>query len=465
MALPEQLYLLPLPNEPEALTARQVNILRSPKRNGTAYDDSRPYLAELGVEIVESRQPIQFLQNSGELVHRWSPYVQGFSAQFVQRILDRYKHDYEAPIIFDPFAGSGTVLVQSKLNNFEGYGVELNPLLHFIAQTKLKTWDTNPDRIQQIANNLPRPQAFHSPAFLKSANQFNPAVLRNLEIVKGGIDSFAPATLPDKQIKDLMLTAFSAILIECSNLKRTPCLGYSRHKVVRDEAPFILFARKIKEISDDLRFLQSDYNQVQAEGEVFLANSKDFQHRTGYDLVITSPPYMNGLDYVINYKIEMGWLGFANNHRQLKQVKDAMVVCDNVSKGLIKNFASQNQRYTNGWLEEIKQNIEANIAKRGNYRRPDMPEIVHKYFDDMYSVMKGVTAAIRPDGRFILVVGDSLIADVYVPTDLLLAKMGTELGLVIERIEKARNRRSGQIRSYKLRETIITLRKISYGES
>ena len=88
-----------------------------------------------------------------------------------------------------------------------------------------------------------------------------------------------------------------------------------------------------------------------------------------------------------------------------------------------------------------------------------MPEIIHKYFDDMYKIMKNVTVAIKPGGRFILVLGDSLIADVYLPTDLLLAKIGKELGLSIEKVEKVRTRRSGQIRSYKLRETIVTLRK------
>ncbi|MDP2981817.1 MAG: hypothetical protein Q8O92_00620 [Candidatus Latescibacter sp.] len=88
-----------------------------------------------------------------------------------------------------------------------------------------------------------------------------------------------------------------------------------------------------------------------------------------------------------------------------------------------------------------------------------MPEIVHKYFDDMHKVMSNVVDSLNKGGRFILVVGDSLIADVYLPTDLLLARIGKELGLTIERIEKARNRHSGQIRSYRLRETIVTLRK------
>jgi hypothetical protein len=88
-----------------------------------------------------------------------------------------------------------------------------------------------------------------------------------------------------------------------------------------------------------------------------------------------------------------------------------------------------------------------------------MPNIVHKYFDDMYKVMKIVIKSLKRNGRFILVVGDSLIADVYVPTDLILAKIGMELGLSIEKIEKARNRHSGQIRNYRLRETVVTLKK------
>jgi hypothetical protein len=145
----------------------------------------------------------------------------------------------------------------------------------------------------------------------------------------------------------------------------------------------------------------------------------------------------------------------------LKKLKDEMVVCDNVSKGLIKIFKPV---YTNEWIDNIKINIQKNIHRRGTYRRIDMPFIVHKYFDDMYKVMENVVNVMNLKARFILVVGDSLIADVYVPTDLLLAKIGQDLGLTIEKIEKARERRSGQIRSYKLRETIITLQKNGYGK-
>lgn len=254
--------------------------------------------------------------------------------------------------------------------------------------------------------------------------------------------------------------AFSAILIDCSNLKRTPCLGYSRSKIVDDNTPFVLFAKKIEEIAEDLKLCQTQYKEyIDTKGIITLANSMEYKHSNKYDLVITSPPYMNGLDYVINYKIEMGWLGFGENHKDLKKLKDEMVVCDNVSKGLIRDFRENESRYTNDWIEDIKTQIKRGIERRGKYRRPDMPEIVHKYFDDMYKIMSNVVSSLSSGGRFIQVVGDSLIADTYLPTDLILAKIGKELGLEIESIEKARDRRSGQIRSYKLRETIVTLKK------
>ncbi len=350
--------------------------------------------------------------------------------------------------------------MQAKLNDMAAYGVELNPLLHFVAETKINSWATDPIRFLNVARHLAVRKPTKAPGFLKSEKHFTPGALGNLEKLKGGIDSFDPASDADKHIKDLILLAFASILIDCSNLKRTPCLGYSRSKNVEDDAPFILFSKKIEEIAEDLQMLHSKYtHSIEHPAEVHLANSMEFEHSHTYDLVITSPPYMNGLDYVINYKIEMGWLGFAVSHRQLKRVKDDMVVCDNVSKGLIRNFASAAGRYTNPWIEEIKEGIYANIQQRGSYRRKDMPEIVHKYFDDMYKVMQKVFVALKPRGRIILVIGDSLIADTYLPTDLIIARMGQEMGLSIERIEKARDRHSGQIRSYKLRETIVTLRK------
>ena len=448
-----------------AIDIRRKNVLASPKFGGSCDIDSAPYLKKLGIEIAERRQPIQFTSNVGEHVHRWAPYIQGFSASFVQSILDQYRNDYESPVILDPFAGCGTVLTQSKLNGYTSVGTELNPLLHFIANTKVDSWDVDPDLLMAAFSAIPKKFRSLAPEFLKSENHFNKEVLKNLEILKGGIDSIQAKTKKQIKLKNLILLAFSSILIDCSNLKRTPCLGYWKDKKVADNAPWILMEHKIKDICNDLKILQRNFKEnTKTESNAILANAMEYRHGNSFELVITSPPYMNGLDYVMNYKIEMAWLGFTREAKDAKKVKDNLVVCDNVSKGLIRTFAKTNSKYTNNWVEEIKENITDNIKRRGNYRRSDMPHIVHKYFDDMHKVMKTVTNALKPKGRFILVVGDSLIADVYVPTDLILARIGVELGLSIEKIERARNRHSGQVRNYRLRETIITLKKEKRGK-
>ncbi|MGQ9628057.1 MAG: hypothetical protein ACUVV0_14275, partial [Anaerolineae bacterium] len=135
---------------PERLDARKKNIMNSPKQGGTSDRDALPYLEELGIEISENKQAIQFTSNINEHIHRWAPYVQGFSASFVQSIFDQYENNYASPVILDPFAGCGTVLVQAKLNGFKSYGTELNPLLQFIADTKLNCWDVSPKLLLEI---------------------------------------------------------------------------------------------------------------------------------------------------------------------------------------------------------------------------------------------------------------------------------------------------------------------------
>lgn len=440
------------------LTARQRNIARSPKLNGSAGRDSAPYLRELGQGIETLRVPIQFNPNSTEPIHRWAPYVQGFSAAFVEHIIERHADDYGRPTILDPFSGCGTVLVQSKRRGLGCCGVEINPLMHFVTKTKVQCWNVDPDSLVMTAEAVARiaakksPPTLKAPPFLKSEKHFASSVRLNLERLASAIDSC------DKgYVKELMRLAFSAILVDCSVLKRAPCLGYAPDKKVKPGDPVRLFTKKISEMADDLREVQQEKSGW-GEARIVRGNSMEMRHDERFDLVITSPPYMNGLDYVMNYKIEMAWLGYAENNADLKSVKNAMVVCDNVSKGLIRDFADGPRR-AHKWVSEIKEDIAKNIRRRGGYRREDMPEIVHKYFDDMWRVMEHMEDAMKPGGRFVQVVGDSLIADRYVPTDLILAHIGEQLGFKVERIEQARERRSGQVRSYRLRETVITLKK------
>lgn len=460
------------------MTAPQLRLLDVPQ---DATSDAQPYLAELGVQLLEAPQKIQFNHNGNATVHRWSPYVQGFSGHFVRTTLEKYWDIYrfgedDRTLVYDPFAGVGTVLVEAKkLGVRRCAGSEMNPLLSFLANVKLSSWNVAHECLWDVWEHLHLDGWSSAPPFLESERHFRPEVLDNLQRLRGAIE-----LVKEKSLRDLFKVAFASILIECSNLKRTPSLGYSNGKAVEPEAPWSLMALKLLEICEDLRLLQLRRETwlQNKEAYVAIADAKEFEPGP-ISLVITSPPYMNGMDYVMNYKIEMAWLGFIASHREAKQIKDKMVACDNVSHEVTGDFAQRPDIFRDPWLTEILEHISHNIdhwdeghaqtriqrnrkvphspEETRRYRRRDMPLIVHKYFDDMFCVMRRLCSGLQPSGRIVLVLGDSLIADVYVPTDLIIAKMGQGLGLDIESVEKVRNRRSGQVRSYQLRESVVTL--------
>ncbi len=111
------------------------------------------------------------------------------------------------------------------------------------------------------------------------------------------------------------------------------------------------------------------------------------------------------------------------------------------------------------YFDELLPRIRDNVARKGSYRRSDMHAVVHRYFADLQPVLAGVLRALRPGGRFVVVVGDSLLAGEYVPGDLILARMAERMGYRLVSVGVARTRRSGQRRNFLLRESVVSLER------
>jgi DNA modification methylase len=398
-------------------------------------------------------------ENYNERIHRWFFCVQGFSATFVNDMLNRFKVK-EGDVVLDPFAGSGTVLVSAKLRNVNSIGVELLPIFSFACKVKT-SWDIDVKVLEDTTKQLIRNVSFakdlkedKKPFLKETERHFDESVLRTLLRLKEEVFE-----VPDKKIRRALQLALASILIPCSNLKRSPCLGYTRKP--KTEIDVIgLFKRKIEQIVDDLNFVKQNKYGNRAFAEVITGDSRRIRYKEGsIKLAITSPPYVNGLDYVINYKIEMAWLELVDSYNELAKIKAEMVACDNIPRSAVARLKTKEHLYSDEWLERIVNQIEENVKRKVNYRRNDMHLIVRKYFEDLYPVFENVYEGLDEDGRFAIVIGDSLIAGVYVPTDLILARMGERVGFSIESVEVARKRRSGQRHDFILRESIIILKK------
>ena len=68
-------------------------------------------------------------------IQRWYRYKEGFSIQFVNKVINEFRDDH-TKVILDPFAGSGTTIVAANRLGMKGIGFEVNPFSHFLLSTK-----------------------------------------------------------------------------------------------------------------------------------------------------------------------------------------------------------------------------------------------------------------------------------------------------------------------------------------
>ncbi len=93
-------------------------------------DDSNP----------SSANSSTFVDNMALPVHRWFRYSAGFSALWVRDAIRSAKALALGPVrVLDPFAGSGTVLVEAAAAQVSSVGVESHPFVARVARVKVQS--------------------------------------------------------------------------------------------------------------------------------------------------------------------------------------------------------------------------------------------------------------------------------------------------------------------------------------
>lgn len=171
------------------------------------------------------------------------------------------------------------------------------------------------------------------------------------------------------------------------------------------------------------------------------------------DLAVTSPPYLNNLDYTMQTRLELFFLDFVKNMKDLKDLRKRMVTCD--AKAIYQDIEDHKEV---GQFESI-QNIVVQLHGKLGHRKWgwDYPFMTLQYFGGLLRVLRSIRSCLKTGARFLLVVGESAHAGIKVPVPTILGELGEASGYQLEDIRIERYRRSSS-HSFRLAESTVILR-------
>jgi hypothetical protein len=186
-----------------------------------------------------------------------------------------------------------------------------------------------------------------------------------------------------------------------------------------------------------------------------------------FDLILTSPPYPNNIDYNEIYKLELWLLGFVTSEAAFLGLRRSTYrshpTCrplDDESDGNVefKNLL------TRGPLKELVGTVIRRARALDRTCSRGRSKVLMGYLYDTWCSIKAHRRALKPGGRAIYVVGNSLHGandrPYLIPTDLIVACLGEATGFCVDNLMVARPLQRRLAGNHFLRDSLVVLRNL-----
>jgi len=346
--------------------------------------------------------------------------------------------------VLDPFAGSGTVLLEAQSCNAEAVGIEPHPFVWRVAKAKLY-WHADYRRFKDCALSIleqAQEQKEEIDPYPKLIGKcFSPEALGRLDrLRKAWANNF-----DESPYSELTWLALASILRECSTAGTAPWQYIlPRKQKARVLDPFAAFETKVYLMSGDMYRRQCDGASQSAL--LYRADARECPSipDSEIDLVITSPPYANNYDYADATRLEMSFFGDIQGWGDLQET---------IRKYLVR-FCTQHVAKLNGETykildEPILKPIKSEIAEKCRLLEKERENhggkkpyhtMIAAYFYDMAKMWVELRRITAPNSRICFVIGDSAPYGIHVPVDQWLGKLAMAVGFESFLFEKLRSR-------------------------
>ena len=374
-------------------------------------DNVKKIVNPFGEEIVQvdGEIPVELPVNDGDrflfisydqshLTHGLHKYPAKFFPELPRWLIRRYSQEND--MILDPFSGSGTTNVEALLLNRHSVGIDVDPFSRFISTVKV-TPLAEKELIEAQESLFNTVEAYQPalvsesdiPSFPYRDNWFNREITLELAYLKKAIESLDKS----ERVKDFFKVCFSSIIRSVSNADDN-CTRTVIRKVLKKQVNPSDALRKFVEtvlvkVPKMIEFSQNVPQDIIVNFPEHM-DARNIKYDTGtFNLVLTSPPYANAVDYPRTHQLELYWLGFADG--TLTPLKKKHVGTESVSS---QDYRTRHQI----GVEEADSVIEKIFEQD-----PRRAYIAFKYLDDMQKNLSQVYSVLRDGGRYIIVVGNN----------------------------------------------------------
>jgi DNA modification methylase len=328
--------------------------------------------------------------------------------------------------VLDPMAGSGTVIALARLKKHRAVGVDIDPLAVLIS----KVWTTAVEaeeakskarevlaRAKRIFASMRQREAYPSQSDRETrqfiAYWFDGYARRQLASL-----SVAIARVRDEAMRNVLLCALSRLIItKQSGASLAMDLSHSRpHKVFRRAPvkPFRKFLAAVDHVAENCVDKKADDRGPATRIRLGDARNLPVQDAS-IDLVVTSPPYLNAIDYIRCSKFSLVWMGY--------RIPDLRMVRAESVGTEAPGSESQNDYEIQTIISDLK-------LKPGLGRRDEA--VLTRYIGDMRRAMHEVARVLVPRGKAVYVIGENTVRGTYIRTSHIISAIAKLCGLRIE---------------------------------
>lgn len=346
--------------------------------------------------------------------------------------LSELSHLKSSSVVLDPMVGSGTVVRQASQLGHRAIGFDLDPLAVLMSvvwttpidAAKLSQFCRNTlNVIKSTKANLRLPWIDGDQEMCEFVEYWFAERQRN-ELRR---ISFVLAQLDGSRLRgssrlacNFMRLALSRIIItknQGASLGRD--ISHSRPHKVCEKSDFDVMSAYEKSIFQMQRILETAPPAGNVTVRVGDARSLSEVDNDSVDVVLTSPPYLNAIDYMRGHKLALVWLGYKLS--DLRQIRTSSIGAERSKRDKLTSLFDDIQR---SMCE----------TEKLTSRHAGMTML---YAEDIYRLMSEVTRVLRPGGKAILVVGNSCLKGVFVKNSKGVIKAAAAVGLkLIREVER-----------------------------